>query len=193
MSTHALPVSHVTQRREVIGHNILDSRDLKDAADRLTGVAVSEIVVGLANCGDKSGIGLGLAAVGCGLGALLLWPFGRAALGGHLAKGVPVLLVATLALVGCTVVQALFRLESDPPRDPYIIVSLVFGAFVQAGWAAFMALAVQGAHAGRVACRNLGNARRRPGSELGDDGGDSGVSSKENDRTKSDRRSQPFH
>jgi len=90
------------------------------------------------------GIGIGLAVVWFGLGALILWPFGKAALCGHLGKGYPLYVVALmLAMLVSIIVQKVFRLESDPPRDPFVTANIVISAFVQAGWAAFVALAVR--------------------------------------------------
>ena len=89
------------------------------------------------------GIGIGLALAWFGIGALILWPFGKAALCWDLGKGYPIYVGALmLATLLSLIVQKVFRLDFDPPRDPFIITNVVISVFVQAGWAAFVALAV---------------------------------------------------
>lgn len=76
--------------------------------------------------------------------ALLLWPFGAAALALKLGKGLWVLwiLLALTVLVGL-VLRRVFRVDFDAHLDAYTIASLVASAALQTGWSAFAALAAR--------------------------------------------------
>lgn len=78
-----------------------------------------------------------------GLSALLLWPFGKAALTIQLGKGYGLLWVV-LALTSWVValIHRLFRVETYPPSTTYVVTNLCVSAFLQAGWSAFAALTV---------------------------------------------------
>jgi hypothetical protein len=94
--------------------------------------------------GVDLGIGVGLALVWFGLSALMLWPFGKAALSLHVLEGYPLYVAAVIAAtVACMALHKIFRMESDPPRDPFTVTNLLVSAFVQTGWAAFVALTVR--------------------------------------------------
>ncbi len=81
--------------------------------------------------------------------ALVLWPMGKARLSAHLAGGFCVFaFVVCVVFVAGLVIQRVFRIEEDPPSNPYIILNLVLGAFLQLGWAAYAASAVTGLAAG---------------------------------------------
>lgn len=76
--------------------------------------------------------------------ALLLWPLGRPVLALRLAKGYAVLWLATFitaALVNR--IQQFFRVNLYDHADAYVISNLAVSCFLQAGWSAFAALAVQ--------------------------------------------------
>ncbi|HEV2842016.1 MAG TPA: hypothetical protein VGW39_11870 [Chthoniobacterales bacterium] len=80
-----------------------------------------------------------------GLSALFLWPFGKAALAIHLAKGYVVFwIVLSFASWVLGLVHRMFRFESDPPSSPYVFTNLGLSAFLQVGWSAFAVLAVSG-------------------------------------------------
>ena len=94
-------------------------------------------------------IALAIEGVVFVLCALLLWPFGKAALAWQLAKGFCIFLLAVYAAVCVSaLLQKLFRIDNDPPSDAYVLVNLFVSACVQTGWAAFAALAVTGHAAG---------------------------------------------
>ncbi len=94
-------------------------------------------------------IALGIEGVILILSALLLWPFGKAALAGQLARGFCIFLLAVYAAFYVSaLLQKLFRIDSDPPSDAYVLVNLFVSACVQTGWAAFTALAVTSHAAG---------------------------------------------
>lgn len=86
----------------------------------------------------------GLTLVFLGLSALLLWPFGKAALTIHLAKGYGLFWVV-LALTSWVVslLYRVLRIETDPPSTTYVVTNLCVSAFLQAGWSAFAALTVR--------------------------------------------------
>jgi hypothetical protein len=74
---------------------------------------------------------------------LLLWPAGKLLLVLRLAKGYAflwVILAGTWWLL--TLLQRMFRLESDPPSSAYVFTNLGLSAFLSAGWSAFAALVV---------------------------------------------------
>lgn len=77
------------------------------------------------------------------LTALLLWPVHRASLAWHLFKGYCLFVIV---LAGTFWVMQLFlrvlRIESNLSDKRYVGTSLALGAFLQLGWAAFAALAV---------------------------------------------------
>jgi hypothetical protein len=77
--------------------------------------------------------------------ALLLWPLGRHTLAFRLAKGYGLLwIVVYVTSVLVNLSQRLFRADMYTHADAYVISNLVVSCFLQAGWAAFAALAVQG-------------------------------------------------
>ena len=78
-----------------------------------------------------------------GLSALLLWPFGKASLTIHLAKGCGLFWVV-LAFTSWVIALGyrVFRVETDPPSTAYVLTNVGTGAFLQAGWSAFTALTV---------------------------------------------------
>ena len=87
-----------------------------------------------------------------GLSALVLWPFGKAGLSIHLAKGYGLFWVV-LALISWVVALGyrLLQVETDPPSTTYVVTNLCVSAFLQGGWSAFAALTVRnhtGASAG---------------------------------------------
>lgn len=74
---------------------------------------------------------------------LSLWPAGKLLLVLRLAKGYAflwVILAGTWWLL--TLLQRMFRLESDPPSSAYVFTNLGLSAFLSAGWPAFAALVV---------------------------------------------------
>lgn len=79
-----------------------------------------------------------------GLSALLLWPFGKAGLTIHLAKGCGLFWVV-LALASWMIarIYRVLRVETDPPSTMYVITNVCVSAFLQAGWSAFAALTVR--------------------------------------------------
>lgn len=79
-----------------------------------------------------------------GLSALLLWPFGNAALTIQLAKGYGLFWVV-LALTSWVIalIYRVLRVETDPPSTTYVITNLCVSAFLQTGWSAFAALTVR--------------------------------------------------
>jgi hypothetical protein len=79
-----------------------------------------------------------------GLSALLLWPFGKAGLTIHLAKGCGLFWVV-LALTSWVIalIYRVLRVEIDPPSTMYVITNVCVSAFLQAGWSAFTALTIR--------------------------------------------------
>ena len=78
-----------------------------------------------------------------GLSALLLWPFGKAALALQLLKGYVVFwVVLSFASWVLGLGQRICRIESDPPSSSYVFTNLGLSAFLQAGWSAFAVIAV---------------------------------------------------
>ncbi|HEV7858055.1 MAG TPA: hypothetical protein VGO91_05455 [Pyrinomonadaceae bacterium] len=75
--------------------------------------------------------------------ALLLWPLGRLMLAFRLAKGYGILwiVVCVIALL-VNRIQRFFRADIYTHADAYVVSNLVVSCFLQAGWAAFAALAV---------------------------------------------------
>lgn len=111
----------------------------------LTTRGMSRLRIDFGRIGVDLGIGVALALVWFGLGALMLWPFEQAALCGHFVKGYPLLVGALIgAMVVCLVVHRVFRMESDPASDAFVITNVLVSGLVQAGWAAFVALEVAG-------------------------------------------------
>ncbi|MEY2488077.1 MAG: hypothetical protein QOC70_19 [Verrucomicrobiota bacterium] len=86
----------------------------------------------------------GLTLLFLGLSALVLWPFGKATLTIHLAKGYG-LFWAVLALTSWMIALGcrMLRVETDPPSTIYVVMNLCVSAFLQAGWSAFAALTVR--------------------------------------------------
>lgn len=77
-----------------------------------------------------------------GVSALVLWPMGKAAMAGQLAKGLRLFaVVAALVVLVCAWIQRLFRIEVDPPSHAFVIMNLIVSAALQLGWSAFAALA----------------------------------------------------
>jgi hypothetical protein len=83
------------------------------------------------------------------LAALLLWPLGRPVLAFRLAKGYGVLWVV-ICVIAILVnrIQKLFRVNLYDHANAYVNSNLAVTCFLQAGWAAFAALTVQGFVAG---------------------------------------------
>jgi hypothetical protein len=78
------------------------------------------------------------------LAALLLWPLGRAGMALHLAKGYWVFwIVLILSATALRAAQRLLRMDIDSRFDAYVLSALAVSAFLQAGWSAFAALAVE--------------------------------------------------
>jgi len=79
-----------------------------------------------------------------GLSALLLWPFGKAGMTIHLAKGCGLFWVV-LALTSWVIalIYRVLRVETDPPSTIYVITNVCVSAFLQAGWSAFTALTIR--------------------------------------------------
>lgn len=78
------------------------------------------------------------------LAALALWPVGDAALALRFAKGGVVLwVVLFVTFVALAFVQRKLNLDIYSRADAYVISAAAVGAFVQAGWSAFAALAVR--------------------------------------------------
>ena len=79
-----------------------------------------------------------------GLAALLLWPFGNAALALRFAKGGVVLwVVLCVTFFALALVHRKLRVDIYSHPDAYVNSSAALGAFLQAGWSAFAALAVR--------------------------------------------------
>ena len=86
----------------------------------------------------------GLTLLFLGLSALVLWPFGKATLTIHLAKGYGLFwVVLTLTSWVIALVYRVLRVETDPPSTTYVVTNLCVSAFLQAGWSAFAALTVR--------------------------------------------------
>src|SRR5215213_3513032 len=80
------------------------------------------------------------------LAALVLWPVGYASPALRLAKGGLILWAALcVTFVPLAFVHRKLRVDMYSHPDAYVISSALFGAFVQAGWSAFAALAVRDA------------------------------------------------
>lgn len=78
------------------------------------------------------------------LAALALWPLGDAALALRFAKGGLILWVALfLTFIVLAFVQRKLDLSIYSRADAYVISGAAVGAFLQAGWSAFAALAVR--------------------------------------------------
>ena len=81
--------------------------------------------------------------------ALLLWPLDKLPLALRLAQGYGVLwLAATVVIVLMQRIHRLFRVDLYARSDAYVLSNLVLSCVLQAGWAAFAALAVHGSIAG---------------------------------------------
>lgn len=91
----------------------------------------------------------GFTVLFLGLSALLLWPFGKAALAIQLAKGYVLFwVILSFAAWVLSLIHRIFRVESDPPSSIYVFTNLGLSAFLQVGWPAFAVLAVSGFLAG---------------------------------------------
>jgi hypothetical protein len=78
------------------------------------------------------------------LAALLLWPLHRLPLALSLAKGSGMLwIVVCVVVVLVTRIQHLFRVNLYDHANAFVLSNLVVSCFLQAGWAAFAALAVR--------------------------------------------------
>ena len=78
------------------------------------------------------------------LAALVLWPLGDAALALRFAKGGLVLwVVLCVTFFALAFVQRKLRVDLYSHPDAYVNSSAAVGAFLQAGWSAFAALAVR--------------------------------------------------
>jgi hypothetical protein len=81
--------------------------------------------------------------------ALLLWPLGRPVLVFRLAKGYGVLwVVICVTAIVVNRIQRLFHVNLYDHANAYVNSNLAVACFLQAGWAAFAALTVQGFVAG---------------------------------------------
>jgi hypothetical protein len=97
-------------------------------------------------------VALALNVVFLALIALLLWPLGQPALALRLAKGYGVLWIVTfLTVVALNRLHRLFRVDLYNHADAYVISNLAVSCFLQVGWSAFAALAVQSLVAGTPA------------------------------------------
>ena len=75
---------------------------------------------------------------------LVLWPMGYKSLYGAIAWGYVVFwAVLFLGYLMLLAMQRIFRIESDPPSNAFVLTNLAAGAAIQAGWAAFAVLAVR--------------------------------------------------
>lgn len=73
---------------------------------------------------------------------MVLWPMGKAGFAGHLAKGLCLFAIVVVLAVGVSpLIQRLFRIESDPPSNVFVIMNLVLSGALQLGWAAYAARA----------------------------------------------------
>lgn len=78
------------------------------------------------------------------VGALLLWPLGEGGLIWQLFKGYFVYwLVLVLGIVLGRLLQRVFHIEDDPPRDAFIILNILMSVPLQVGWSAFVVLSVK--------------------------------------------------
>ncbi len=72
--------------------------------------------------------------------ALLLWPFGKAALAWQLTKAYWVFwTVVIVTATALAVAQGQFRVDLYSRANAYVISGLVLSGFVQAGWSAYVA------------------------------------------------------
>jgi hypothetical protein len=86
-------------------------------------------------------VAAGVNAILLGLGALVLWPMGKAGLAGHLARGLCLFTIAiALAVWVSAWIQTLFRIEADPPSGAFVIMNLAVSGALQVGWSAYAAL-----------------------------------------------------
>jgi hypothetical protein len=75
--------------------------------------------------------------------ALLLWLLGRPVLALRLAKGYVLLwIIVYVSALLVRLIQRLFRVDIYTHADAYVVSNLIVSCFLQAGWAAFAALAV---------------------------------------------------
>jgi hypothetical protein len=78
------------------------------------------------------------------LAALILWPLGDAALALRLAKGGLILwVVLFVTFIALAFAHRKLRVDIYSHPDAYVNSSAAVGAFIQAGWSAFAALAVR--------------------------------------------------
>lgn len=78
------------------------------------------------------------------LTTLVLWPLGRATFAVRLMKGYWIFwTVVIMTSVMMVLVQRFFRMELYSRFDAYVISGLALSGFLQAGWSAFVALAVR--------------------------------------------------
>lgn len=78
------------------------------------------------------------------LTAVLLWPFGKAAVAWRLTKGYWMfwtVLIVTSALM--VLAQRLFRMDLYSRADAYVISALILSGFLQIGWSAYVAPVVR--------------------------------------------------
>jgi hypothetical protein len=79
------------------------------------------------------------------LAALVLWPLGHASLVGSLALGLLTFMITGFVVFLLSVIgHAVLRIDTDPPSNASIVANLIASVMLQAGWAAFVALAVTG-------------------------------------------------
>jgi len=77
--------------------------------------------------------------------AVLLWSLGKPMLALRLAQGYGILwIVALAAIVLAHRIHRLFRVDLYSHADAYVLSNLALSGFLQVGWSAYAALAVQG-------------------------------------------------
>ena len=78
------------------------------------------------------------------LTALVLWPLGRATFALRLTKGYWIFwTVVIMTTVMMVLAQRFFRMDLYSRFDAYVISGLVLSGFLQAGWSAFVTLAIR--------------------------------------------------
>lgn len=106
---------------------------------------LGRIITILPKVGSELLLAAGINVVFLIIAALALWPLGHAALAGSIGLGLLVFaLAAVVVFVLSLIAHAVFRIEIDPPSTGCVIVNLAASVLLQAGWAAFAALAARG-------------------------------------------------
>jgi hypothetical protein len=89
-------------------------------------------------------IAAGLNGVFLVVAALVLWPMGKAGLVGDLARSLCLFAIVVALTVGASLlIQRLFRIESDPPSNVFVIMNLAVSGALQLGWATYAARAAR--------------------------------------------------